>query len=60
MPTEKIIDLEDVDLVHKTAGALRVRYDGTFAWVPRSQVEYDEVDRVLTLPEWLAIDKELV
>lgn len=29
-------------------------------WLPKSQVEWDEEDNTITMPEWLAIEKELV
>lgn len=36
-------------------------YDGKITvWLPKSQVEWDEESHTMTLPEWLAIEKELV
>lgn len=29
-------------------------------WLPKSQCEWDEDTRTMTMPEWLAIEKELV
>jgi hypothetical protein len=35
-------------------------YDGkTTVWLPKSQCEWDRVDRVMTMPEWLATEKGL-
>ena len=35
--------------------------DGTKrVWVPKSLCEWDEADRTMAMPEWLAIDKGLV
>lgn len=35
--------------------------DGTrVVWVPKSHCEWDPDSGVMTLPEWLAIEKELV
>ena len=59
-----------VDLVHMTEDAILV-YDGTQeVWVPKSLIVdpssfellgYDEYDSFeLTIPEWLAIDKEMI
>lgn len=30
------------------------------AWVPKSMVEYDNDEKVMTMPESLAIEKELI
>jgi hypothetical protein len=36
-------------------------YDGKITvWLPKSQCEWDEESHVMTMPEWLAIEKELV
>lgn len=33
-------------------------YDGkTTEWVPKSQCEWDEKDKTMQMPEWLATDK---
>jgi len=33
-------------------------YDGkTTDWVPKSQCEWDEKDKTMQMPEWLAMDK---
>lgn len=29
-------------------------------WLPKSAIEIDEADKEIQLPEWLAVDKELV
>ena len=35
-------------------------YDGTRSvWLPRSQIEIND-DGTVTMPEWLAMDKELI
>ena len=36
-----------------TDGVLRV-------WLPKSQCEWDEGERVMTMPEWLAKEKGLI
>lgn len=60
-----VIDIT-VQLLHETAAAVRVT-DSTpdkGVWLPRSQIEIEEGDKpgliVVTLPEWLAIEKGLV
>ena len=36
-------------------------FDGkTSVWVPKSQCEWDPDEKVMTMPEWLAIEKELI
>lgn len=58
-------DLVDVtvQLLHETDKAIRVS-DGTReAWLPKSQVEYNEVKPGIyevTAPEWLLLDKGLI
>lgn len=29
-------------------------------WLPKSQVEWDSTDMTMTIPEWLAREKELI
>lgn len=60
-----VIDLT-VELLHETAAAVRVT-DSTpdkGVWLPKSQIEVEHSDKagivVVTLPEWLAVDKGLV
>jgi hypothetical protein len=36
-------------------------YDGAkTVWLPKSQSQWDEDGKVMTMPEWLAIEKGLV
>lgn len=60
-----VIDIT-VQLLHETAAAVRVT-DSTpdkGVWLPRSQIEIDHGNKpglaIVTLPEWLAIEKGLV
>ncbi len=53
-------DLIDItgDVKGETEKAYRF-YDGkTTVWLPKSQVEWD--GETMTMPEWLALDKELI
>ena len=44
----------------ETAAAYRF-YDGArTVWLPKSQCEWDEHDKVMTMPVWLAQEKELI
>ena len=53
-------DLVDLELVFlgETDKAFRVGYGDVTLWLPRSLVERD--GNTFTMPEWLAIEKELV
>jgi hypothetical protein len=36
-------------------------YDGQReVWLPKSQCEWDDRAKVMTMPEWLAMEKELI
>jgi hypothetical protein len=36
-------------------------YDGkTTVWLPKSQCEWDDLEKIMTMPEWLAKEKELI
>ena len=36
-------------------------FDGSrMVWLPKSQCEWDANDKTMTMPEWLAEDKELI
>ena len=58
-----LIDIE-VDLKHETDKAYLVSDGDREVWVPKSQCEFEMSDTppygTLTLPEWLAEDKELI
>ena len=62
-------DLIDIEVeVHRDEPidkAVLVKIDGVKHWLPRSQIEIeykgqDERSAVVTMPEWLAIEKGLV
>lgn len=63
MAKDNLVDIE-VEILSETDKAWRV-HDGVRAvWVPKSQVEIELTHGsnrlvVLTMPEWLAVDKEL-
>ena len=64
---QQLVELE-VAVHARTASAVLVSLDGNrhkARWLPRSQVELEPAPGIgriytLTLPEWLAIEKELV
>lgn len=64
MTRSNIIDVAVV-LHHRTERAVLVSADGDrekAVWLPLSQIEFDEggATAVVTLPEWLALDKGLI
>jgi hypothetical protein len=55
-------DLTDISgtLQGETEKAYRF-YDGKITvWLPKSQCEWDEESHTMTMPEWLAQEKELI
>lgn len=48
------------EIVGETEKAYRFSDGENVVWLPKSQCEWDERESVMTMPEWLAIDKELV
>ncbi len=60
-----IIDIE-VRVLHRTEMAAHVKDgDGRKAWLPLSQIEIHPPDgsamyQTVSLPEWLALEKELI
>lgn len=59
MRSEKLVDLEIDRIKHRTEKAILITKDGKDVWLPKSQIEIND-DDTITLPEWLAIEKELV
>lgn len=55
-----------VEVIGETVNAIKCLVDGKEVWIPRSQIIdsfdirglYDKGD--LTIPEWLAVEKEIV
>jgi hypothetical protein len=55
----------DMELLVETDAAVRVRVDDKNVWLPKSQIDMEEGAEVgdvvaFLLPEWLAIEKELI
>jgi gentisate 1,2-dioxygenase len=47
------------ELIHETEQAYLIDDGDREVWIPKSQVEYQEAD-LFMIPEWLAIEKELI
>jgi hypothetical protein len=56
---DRLIDLE-AKLIHETDKAWLLGINGEEVWLPKSLVEYDVQDKVVTLPERVAMDKGLI
>jgi hypothetical protein len=54
-----LIDLA-LELRHETARAYLIHDGHKDTWLPKSMVEYDEQDKVFTMPEWLAQREGLI
>lgn len=59
MARKTLIDITATIKIRTEKAYLIVTEDKKEAWVPRSQIE-DNRDGTFTMPEWLAIEKELV
>lgn len=55
-----IVDLNVDEFIVETKEAYLFKINGKRVWLPKSQIEFDEEDRVVSMPERMAIDKELV
>ena len=53
-----LVDVE-AKLLHETDFAYRITDGKKTVWVPKSQVQKND-DGTFTMPEWLAIEKELI
>lgn len=55
-----LVDLSEGIVVHETEAAFRfVLGNKKTVWLPKNQCEWDPATRTMTLPEWLAVEKEL-
>jgi hypothetical protein len=54
-------DLVDIPgtIQYETEKAYRFNDGRIYVWLPKSQCEWDEDAKTMTMPEWLAIEKEL-
>lgn len=61
MSGNKILTLNDVSWQFETEKAICFRnLKDEDIWVPKRFVEYDDSDSTLQIPEWLAMEKELI
>ena len=59
MPRKELCDIA-CEIQGETPLAYRF-FDGKITvWLPKSQCEWDPDEKVMTMPEWLAKEKELI
>jgi len=62
----EMVEFEDVTVVRETDAAILCDIDGDEVWIPKSQIHDDSevyemsTSGTLIIPEWLAVEKELV
>jgi hypothetical protein len=61
MSEQRLVDIQGV-VLHQTDMAYFFRSDdaGAGEWLPMSQCEWDKGEQIMTMPEWLAVEKDLV
>ncbi len=57
---KQLCDIEYDSIDHETDKAVLFNFGGKKVWLPRSAIEIDFDSKEVTLPEQLAIDKEIV
>mgnify|MGYP006058110439 CR=1 FL=1 len=61
-PEKKVaqkVTFEGVEVVSRSGKGVKVRFDSRYIWLPVSQVEFDSDTDTLTLPVWLAKNKQM-
>ena len=58
MGNNDAVEIDFDDIVHETSLAWLLDIDGDKIWLPKSQCEID--GDVALVPEWLAIEKDLI
>lgn len=56
-------ELADVDyerIIHKTELAVLFLIDGKEVWLPKSRIEIDEEQKLVTIPQDFALEKGLI
>ena len=60
MAHSDIVDIACI-ITGETARAYRIDHGGEEeCWVPKSLCEYDETDKTMAMPEWIAQEKGLI
>lgn len=55
-------DLVDIagEILGETDKAYRFHDGARIVWLPKSQCEWDKDNQTMAMPEWLAMEKELI
>ena len=55
-------ELADIngEIIHETERAYKFNDGARVVWLPKSQCEWDQDTKTMTMPVWLATEKELV
>lgn len=57
---DKLVEISFDELKYETDAAFLVVIDDEKVWLPKSQVELHETSGIVAMPEWLAIEKDLI
>lgn len=60
MSKKELTDLKYDSIVHETEKAYLIDFGGKKVWLPKSMIEVDIDTMTVTMPENLAIEKEIV
>jgi len=53
------ITFQGVEAVDRRGKAVKFRFDSRYIWLPKSQIDFDTTTDTLTLPLWLARNKQM-
>ncbi len=59
MSERELVDIAGA-IEGETEKAYRFNDGARTVWLPKSQCEWDAVAKVMTMPEWVAMEKELI
>jgi len=60
MGEPQLEDVEYYEIIHETEKAILFDIDGKQVWLPRSMIEVNRDDKVVTMPHSFAVEKEIV
>ena len=60
MGNEEVVEINFDEVIKETALAYLIRIDEDEIWLPKSQCDMDQAGHVVDIPEWLALDKDLI
>ena len=59
MSNDDMITIKFDDIETETDAAVLFKIDGETYWLPKSQIDYDEEEKEIDLPRWLAEKNDL-